>query len=393
MWGEMNMKNENFEKQLTEWRQYLHMHPESAFEERNTSEFVAKILTEIGLEVHRNIGGAGIVASFKVGDGPDIIGLRADMDAINLTEEGIHPYTSKNPGKMHACGHDGHTATLLGAAKLLTERKNFNGTVRFIFQPAEEIGKGAIAMIQDGLFERFPVDEIYGIHNMPGKPAGSISTRVGGFMASEDNFVIHIKGQGGHASMPHMSKDPIIIASEIVLALQTIISRNMDPVVPAVVSITEFITDGIRNAIPSNVVIKGDTRSYNSEVQRLLEDRMRTISEGLCKINGAECHFEYTHEFAPTVNSANCVDIAVKAARNVVGENNVDANAPQLMGSEDFGVFSQKIPGCFVFIGNGDDSEGVGNVPLHNSFYDFNDKILTIGAEYLAELIKVRMPK
>ncbi|WHY93326.1 M20 aminoacylase family protein [Neobacillus cucumis] len=387
------MANENFEKQLTEWRHYLHAHPESAFEEKNTSEFLATILTDMGLEVHRNIGGTGIVANLTIGDGKGIIGIRSDIDAINLTEVGEHPYTSQNPGKMHACGHDGHMATVLGAAKLLIERKNFNGTVRFIFQPAEETGKGALAMMQDGLFDRFPVDEIYGMHNMPGMPAGSIATRVDGIMASEDNFVIRIKGQGSHASSPHMGKDPIVIASEIIIALQTIISRNINPNVPAVISCTEFITDGIRNAIPTNVVIKGDTRSYTPEVSKLLEDRMRTISEGICKINGAECQFEYTHEFAPTVNWAECVDISVRAAQNVVGENKVDGNCQQWMASEDFGAFLQKIPGCFVFIGNGDESDLIGNVPLHNSRYDYNDKILKIGAEYFAELIKIRLPK
>lgn len=387
------MNNDNFEKQLIEWRHYLHSRPESAFEEKNTSEFLAKVLTDMGLEVHKNIGGTGIVANLTVGDGKGIIGIRSDIDAINLTEEGQYPYSSQNPGKMHACGHDGHMATVLGAAKLLMERKNFNGTVRFIFQPAEENGKGAFAMMEDGLFERFPVDEIYGMHNMPGMPAGSIATRAGGIMASEDNFVICIKGQGSHASSPHVGKDPIVIASEIVLALQTIISRNMNPNVPAVISCTEFITDGTRNAIPTNVVIKGDTRSYTPEVQKLLEERMRTISEGICKINGAECQFEYTHEFAPTVNWEECVDIAVRAAQNVVGENNVDGNCQPWMASEDFGAFLRKVPGCFVFIGNGDDSDGVGNVPLHNSRYDFNDKILGIGAEYFAELIKVRLPK
>lgn len=387
------MNNDNFDKQLTEWRRYLHSHPETAFEERNTSEYVAKILTDMELEVHRNIGGTGIVANLTVGDGKDVIGIRSDMDALNLTEEGKHPYTSQNPGKMHGCGHDGHMATILGTAKLLTERKNFNGTVRFIFQPSEEPGKGAIAMMKDGLFERFPIDEIYGMHNMPGMPAGSISTRVGGIMASEDNFVIRIKGQGSHAARPHTGKDPIVIASEIVLALQTVISRNIDPNVPAVISCTEFETDGIPNATPTNVVIKGDTRSYTPEVQKLLEERMRIISEGICKLNGAECLFEYTHEFAPTVNWEKCVDIAVKVARNVVGENNVDANVQKMMISEDFGAFLQKIPGCFVFIGNGDDSDGQGNIPLHNSRYDYNDEILKIGAEYFAELIKVRLPK
>nr|WP_304217076.1 M20 aminoacylase family protein [Fredinandcohnia onubensis] len=387
------MKSEDFEKQLIEWRHYLHSHPESAFEERNTSDFLAKVLTDMGLEVHRNIGCTGIVANLTVGDGKGIIGIRSDIDAINLTEVGVHPYASQNPGKMHACGHDGHMATVLGAAKLLTERKNFNGTVRFIFQPAEETGKGAFAMMKDGLFELFPVDEIYGMHNMPGMPAGSISTRAGGIMASEDNFVIRIKGQGSHASSPHVGKDPIVIASEIVLALQTIISRNMNPNVPAVISCTEFITDGIRNAIPTNVVIKGDTRSYTPEVQKILEERMRTISEGICNINGAECQFEYTHEFAPTVNWEECVEIAVQAAKNVVGEKNVDGNCQPWMASEDFGAFLEKVPGCFVFIGNGDDSDGIGNIPLHNSRYDFNDKILTTGAEYFAELIKVRLPR
>lgn len=387
------MKNIDFEKQLIEWRHYLHMHPESAFEEKNTSEYVAKALTAMGLEVHRNIGGTGIVASLTVGDGKGIIGLRTDMDAINMAETITRPYTSRNPGKMHACGHDGHMATLLGAAKLLTERKNFNGTVRFVFQPAEEPGKGAAAMLKDGLLKHFPMDEIYGMHNRPSMPEGSISTRVGGIMGSEDNFVIRIKGQGSHASSPHMGKDPIVIASEIVLALQTIISRNMDPSAPAVISCTEFHTDGVHNAIPSNVEIKGDTRSYSPAIQKLLENRMRAICEGTCKMNDAECQFEYTHEFAPTVNWEHCVEIAVKAARNAVGANNVDGNCQQWMASEDFGTFLQEIPGCLVFIGSGDGSDGIGNVPLHNSSYDYNDRILKIGAEYFAELVKVRLPK
>ncbi|MCR1954756.1 M20 family metallopeptidase [Clostridioides mangenotii] len=387
------MNNKDFEKQLIEWRHHFHMHPETAFEETNTSSYLAKLLEDMGLEVHRNIGGTGIVANLKVGDGEEIIGIRTDIDALNLTELGEHPYTSLNKGKMHGCGHDGHMSMILGAAKLLSERKNFNGIVRFIFQPAEEPGKGAYKMIEDGLFKKFPMNEIYGIHNKPGMSAGSISTRVGGIMGSEDNFVIRIKGQGSHASSPHMGKDPIVIASEIVLALQTIISRNMDPNVPAVISCTEFITDGIHNAIPTNVVIKGDTRSYTPEVQKLLEERMRTISEGICQINGAECQFEYTHEFAPTVNSEKCINNAVKAAINVVGEENVNGNCQACMVSEDFGVFLQNIPGCLVFIGNGDESDEVGNIPLHNSCYDFNDNILKIGAEYFAELIKLRLPK
>jgi amidohydrolase len=388
-----SMSNTAFEKQLIEWRHYLHAHPESAFAETSTSEYIAKALTAMGLEVHRSIGGTGIVACLTVGDGAGSIGIRVDMDAINLSEAGEHPYSSQNPGKMHGCGHDGHMAVALGAARLLAERKNFNGTVRFIFQPAEEPGKGAYAMIRDGLFERFPIDEIYGMHNMPGLPAGSISTRAGGIMASEDNFVIAIKGQGSHAARPHMSKDPLVIAAEIILAIQTIISRNVDPNLPAVISCTELHTDGTRNAIPTHVEIKGDTRSYTPVVQKLLEERMRSISEGICKMHGAECEFTYSNEFEPTVNWPECVAIAVAAAQSVVGDNHVDANVQPMMISEDFGVFLQKIPGCFVFIGNGADPDEAGNIPLHNSCYDFNDKILRIGAEYFAALIQLRLPQ
>ncbi|QWU17270.1 hippurate hydrolase [Paenibacillus sophorae] len=387
------MDKASFEQQLIEWRHDLHRFPETAFEEKMTSEYIAKALTAMGLEVHTGIGGTGVVASLKVGSGTGMIGIRADMDALNFTEEGERPYASRNKGKMHACGHDGHMAALLGAAKLLTERKNFNGTVRFVFQPAEEPGKGALAMIGEGLLEQFPMDEIYGMHNMPGMPEGTIATRAGGIMACEDNFVIRIKGQGSHAARPHMSIDPLVIASEIILALQTIISRNLDPNVPAVISCTEIHTDGIRNAIPTHVEIKGDTRSYTPEVQQMLEERMQAIIEGICSMHGAECQFEYTHEFAPTVNWKECVDVAVKAALNVAGEAKVDANVQQVMVSEDFSAFLQNIPGCFVFIGNGGASDGKGNIPLHNPAYDFNDNILKIGAEYFAELIRIRLPQ
>ncbi|AKG33598.1 M20 aminoacylase family protein [Paenibacillus durus] len=386
------MDHPSFEQQLTRWRHDLHRIPETAFEEIKTSEYIAQALTVMGLEVHTGIGGTGVVASLKCGTGAGIIGIRADMDALNFTEKEERPYASQNKGKMHACGHDGHMAALLGAAKLLTEKRNFNGTVRFVFQPAEEPGKGALAMIGDGLLERFPMDEIYGLHNMPGMPEGTITTRVGGIMACEDNFVIRITGQGAHAARPHMSIDPLVIAAEIILALQTIVSRNLDPSVPAVISCTEIHTDGIRNAIPTHVEIKGDTRSYAPEVQKMLEERMRAIAEGICAMHGAECQFEYTHEFAPTVNWKECVDVAVKAALNVAGEAKVDANAQQVMVSEDFSAFLQNIPGCFVFIGNGDASDAKGHIPLHNPAYDFNDNILKVGAEYFAELVRIRLP-
>lgn len=373
------------------WRHDLHRWPETGFNERRTADYVAQVLGLLGLDVHRGIGGTGLVASLRVGSGRRVIGLRADMDALALTEAAPQrPYASRHPGCMHACGHDGHMAMLLGAAQLLTQRRDFDGTVRFIFQPAEEHGRGAAAMLADGLLERFPVDEIYGLHNIPGLPVGHIATRVGGIMASEDNFVIRIGGRGGHAARPHLTVDPLLIGAEIVLALQSIVARSVDPQQAAVVSCTEFITDGIRNAIPNEVVIKGDTRSYAPEVQALLERRMRALCEGICSAHGAHCSVEYTHEFAPTVNWPDCVPVALAAARAVVGAAGVDGDVAPMMISEDFGRFLQAVPGAFVFIGNGD-GDSPGAVPLHNARYDFNDRVLPIGARYFAELARVRL--
>jgi len=389
----MKFPDEPLRDQLSGWRRQLHAMPETGFEEAKTSAFVASVLKALGLEVHEGIGGTGLVANLKVGNGKGVIGLRAEMDALNIAEVPTdRAYASATPGKMHACGHDGHMSIVLGAARLLRERQDFDGTVRFIFQPAEEHGRGAKAMMDDGLFARFPVDEIYGLHNMPGMRAGTISTRTGGLMASEDNFVIHVKGRGTHAARPHMGVDPIVIGAQIVLALQTIVSRTLDPGAQAVVSCTEFITDGIRNAIPSNVVIKGDTRSYDPEVQKMLAARMREISEGICRMHGAGCDFSYTHEFAPTVNWAECVPVAVAAATAVVGAENVDANVAPMMISEDFGAFLKVVPGAFVFLGNG--AEGApGSTPLHNGSYDFNDEVLATGARYFAEIVRLRLPR
>lgn len=382
----------DFDRQLTQWRHRFHRAPETGFEEHETSAFAAEVLEGFGLEVTRGIGGTGFVASLSCGDGRGVIGLRAEMDALNIHEQAPErSHASIRTGKSHACGHDGHMSMVLGAAKLLCEWRDFNGTVRFIFQPAEEHGKGAKAMIADKLFERFPVDEIYGIHNIPGLRAGLIATRAGGIMASEDNFVIRINGRGGHAARPHMTIDPIVIAAEVVLALQTVVSRSVDPSVPAVISCTELFTDGIRNAIPGQVVIKGDTRSYTPAVQQLLETRMRSISEGICAAHGAECTFEYTHEFVPTVNTPQCVPTAIAAATAVVGAANVDGDVAPMMISEDFGAFLQVVPGNFAFIGNGAEDEP-GATPLHNARYDFNDAVLPIGARYLAEIVHTKLP-
>ncbi|HOB92977.1 MAG TPA: M20 aminoacylase family protein [Aquabacterium sp.] len=374
------------------WRHDFHRFPETGFNEHRTADRVAQVLQLLGLDVHRGIGGTGLVASLTVGSGTGMIGLRADMDALAMGEAAPdRTHASTNAGCMHACGHDGHMAMLLGAAQLLAQRRDFDGTVRFVFQPAEEHGRGAAAMLADGLLQRFPMDEIYGAHNIPGLPAGHFATRVGALMASEDNFTITITGRGGHAARPQMVIDPLVIGAEIVLALQTIVARSVDPRQSAVVSCTGFTTDGIRNAIPGTVVITGDTRSDSPTVQALLEARMRTLCEGICAAHGASCTVAYTHEFAPTVNWPQCVPVAVRAAQAVVGADRVDANTPPLMASEDFGCFLQHIPGAFVFIGNGD-GDSPGAVPLHNAAYDFNDALLPLGARWFAELVRQRLP-
>lgn len=378
--------------QMVGWRHHLHAFPETGFAEHRTADYLAQALALMGLQVHRGLGGTGLVASLTVGDGPGVIGLRADMDALAMAEVAPgRPYASTHPGCMHGCGHDGHMAMLLGAAQALSRSPEFKGTVRFIFQPAEEHGRGAKAMMADGLFTRFPVDEIYGVHNLPGLPAGHIATRAGGIMASEDNFVIRIQGRGGHAARPHLAVDPLVVAAEIILALQTIVARSVDPSESAVVSCTEIFSDGIRNALPGQVVIKGDTRSYTPAVQALLERRMRDICHGIALAHGAQCEVDYTHEFAPTVNTPACVDVAVAAAQAVVGPDRVHGQTAPLMISEDFGAFLQAVPGAFVFIGNGDTGQP-GGLPLHNAGYDFNDALLPVGARYFVELVRQRLP-
>ncbi len=375
-------------KYMEDRRHRLHENPELSMQEYETAAFIAGELRAMGMEVAEGIGGTGVVGTLKCGDGPLTIGLRADMDAIPVTEQADCSYRSVNEGVMHACGHDGHMAALLGAAEVLSGSCDFNGTVRFIFQPGEETGKGAQAMIDDGIFERFPVDEIYGFHNMPLLPEGLVATRPGGIMASEDNFTITIKGEGGHAAQPHKARDPLVTASEIILGIQSIVSRNIDPAASSVISLTEITSDGAHNVIPSTVIIKGDTRSTDPVSQKIVEKRMREICIGICEANEADCDFEFTYEFIPTVNDPEYVKLLVEAAKKVVGPENVDASTPAPLTSEDFGRFLKEIPGCFFFIGTGKSPD---EPSLHNPKYTFNDNILETAADIFVQLVRDRL--
>jgi hippurate hydrolase len=369
----------------TLWRRHLHSIPELGFGEHKTSTFVADTLRGFGIEVHQGIGGTGVVGVLKRGPGNQAIALRADMDALKISENTGLPYASTHQGQMHACGHDGHTATLLGAARYLAERGTFSGAVYFVFQPNEEHGRGAKAMIADGLLERFSFEEIYGIHNMPGMPVGAFATRPGPFMASEDNFEIRIRGTGGHAARPHVANDPMVIAAHVILALQTIVSRRVSAFDTAVVSVTEIFTDGLRNALPESVTIKGDTRSYTPSVQKMIETEMRKLAKGVASGFGTEAQVDYSHEFAATVNHEAASRHALAAAQRTPGIVRIEDNPVPVMTSEDFGVFLNHKPGNFAFLGNGD--EGANGQPLHNSYYDFNDAIIGPGISYFSEIV------
>ncbi len=374
---------------MQDWRHDIHRHPELAFEENRTAGIVAGLLADWGIEVHRDIGATGVVGVLQKGSGSRAIGLRADMDALMIHEQNDFPHRSSRDGKMHACGHDGHTAMLLGAARYLAEQGEFDGTVVFIFQPAEEHGDGAKAMIADGLFERFPVDDVYAIHNFPSLETGHFAVRAGSIMAAEDNFEITIDGSGCHAAMPHLGRDPIVTGAEIVMAMQTLVSRTLDPMDHAVVSFTEFVTDGTVNVIPGQVVLKGDTRSLTPAVQDHIETTMARIVEGVCAAHGVEHRFDYRRNFAPTVNTEAEARIAADVAANIAGSARVIGDSRPIMASEDFGYMLQARPGAYVLLGNG--VEGIGGCSLHNPAYDFNDAILTIGADFWVELVQSQL--
>ncbi|MER8806090.1 M20 family metallopeptidase [Mesorhizobium australicum] len=373
--------------EMTGWRHDLHAHPEFGFQEERTAAFVAAKLREFGLDdVAEGVGGTGVVGTLKRGSGNRAIALRADMDALRISEQSAAPYRSGNPGIMHACGHDGHTAMLLGAAKLLAEEGGFDGIVRFIFQPAEEWGKGALAMLDDGLMQRFPFDEIFGLHNMPGLPIGHFETRVGSVMSAEDIFEIVLRGLGGHAARPHSGHETLVAACALVTNLQTIVSRRLSPADISVVSVTELITDGTRNALPGLARILGDARSFRSEVSAEIECQMRIIAEGIATAYNVAAEVNYTREFVPLRNDAELVDAAFAAAGTVFERGNIAVAREPMTASEDFARFLDHVPGCFVFLGNGEAS-----APLHNSSYDFNDDGLLFGANFHVAIARQRL--
>ena len=383
----MNMKIikelEDLQGEMQEWRRDIHAHPEIAFEEHRTAQIVADKLESFGIEVETGIAGTGVVGTLRKGMGNRSIGLRADLDALLINETNDFEYKSKNPGQMHACGHDGHTTMLLGAAKYLSEKGNFDGTVNFIFQPAEENEGGGRAMIEDGLFDKYPIESVYGMHNIPGMPVGSFAIKPGPIMAAFDIFNLKVIGRGGHAAMPQTTVDPIIVGTKIIDAFQAIISRSIDPQEPSVLSVTQFHGGDAYNVIPNQVKIKGCTRCFSPNVQKKLEDEMRQISESICKAYGADCEFHYEHRYPATINSEEEANLAGQVAQGIVGEERVNLSPKPGMGSEDFAYMLQEKPGSYIWIGNGD---GEGSCMIHNPGYDFNDEILPIGATYWVKM-------
>jgi hippurate hydrolase len=368
---------------LTAWRRELHQHPELAFEEHRTAAFVANKLESFGLQVTTGIAGTGVVGTLSRGGGNRAIGLRADLDALPILEANEFEHVSKTPGVMHACGHDGHTIMLLGAAEYLANHGDFSGTIHFIFQPAEENEGGARAMVEAGLFEQFPVESVYGMHNIPGIPVGAFAIKDGPIMAAFDIFEIEVIGKGGHAAIPQQTVDPIIVASQIVMALQTLVSRQINPLEPSVLSVTQVHAGEAYNVIPDSAVIRGCTRCFSTKIQQQLEDGIAKISEQIAGSFGATVNVTYERRYPPTVNAVRETGDAIQAAAETVGMNNVNTSPTPSMGSEDFAYMLLAKPGSYIWIGNG---RGEGSCMIHNPGYDFNDDILPIGASYWAHL-------
>ena len=376
--------------QIAALRRELHAHPELCFEEVRTADLVAAKLTEWGIPIHRGMGTTGVVGIVKAGTSSRAIALRADMDALPMQEFNTFAHASQHPGKMHACGHDGHTAMLLGAAQHLAQHRHFDGTVYLVFQPAEEGGGGAREMIKDGLFEQFPVEAVFGMHNWPGMRAGTFAASPGPVMASSNEFKIVIRGKGGHAAMPHNAIDPVVVACQMVQGFQTIISRNKKPIDAGVISVTMIHTGEATNVIPDQCEIQGTVRTFTIAVLDMIEQRMRDLAQHTSAAFGTTCEFQFVRNYPPTINSAKEAEFARKVMASIVGEKNVLAQEPT-MGAEDFAYMLQAKPGCYSFIANGDGAHremghGGGPCMLHNPSYDFNDALLPLGATYWVRL-------
>ncbi len=379
-----------FLAELTALRRDIHAHPELAFDEHRTADLVASELESYGLEVQRGIARTGVVGVLRAGSSGRMIGLRADMDALPLPELNEFPHRSKHPGKMHGCGHDGHTAMLLGAARHLAAHPDFDGIAVFIFQPAEESEGGAAVMIEDGLFERFPVESVYGLHNWPGIPVGEMAVMPGPVMAGTCGFEIIVRGHGCHAAMPHQGVDAIVAGAQLVQALQTVVSRNLHPCESAVVSVTQFHAGEAWNVIPEEVVLRGTIRSFKSEVQETVERAIERLCSGIAAANGAQISVHFDHRYPATVNSVNEANFCREVAAEVFGGERVLTDVLPSMGAEDFAYMLREKPGCYVWLGNG---PGTGGCTLHNPHYDFNDDILGFGVAYWVRLVQKALPQ
>ncbi|MDR6216315.1 M20 aminoacylase family protein [Paracidovorax wautersii] len=375
------------EAEMVALRHQIHAHPELAFEEFATSDLVAERLQGWGYEVHRGLGGTGVVGTLRVGQGPRRLGLRADMDALPIQEATGLPYASRQPGKMHACGHDGHTAILLAAAQHLAQTRAFDGTLHLIFQPAEEGLGGGRKMVEDGLFERFPCDAVFALHNMPGFPAGQFGFLPGSFMASSDTVIITVRGKGGHGSAPHLSADPVVAAAHLILALQTVVSRNVDPRDMAVVTVGAIHAGDAPNVIPDAVELRLSVRAYRPDVRALLRERITELAKAQAATLGAEAQVEYRWRYPALVNDPASTAFARQVALDWLGQEGVIPGLQPLTGSEDFSFMLEACPGSYLIVGNGvGDTHGTGGCMVHNPGYDFNDRILPLAATYWVKL-------
>lgn len=371
-----------------QWRRDIHAHPELGFEEHRTADFVATKLEEFGLEVYRGIGKTGVVGALRCGNATRSVGLRADMDALPIAELNEFAHKSQTAGVMHACGHDGHTAMLLGAARELARTRDFEGQVFFIFQPAEEGIGGAQAMIEDGLFQQFPCDTIFGMHNRPSLPVGQYAVRAGAMMAGGAFFDIDIEGKGAHGARPESSVDPIIIAAQLATSIQSIVSRNTSPHDTAVVSITQVHAGDAYNVIPQTARLSGTVRAFSPEVMSLVEVRMRELAENTAKAYGAHAQLDYRNIFRPTINNPTEAEFAATICNDLVGAEHVQRNPPLIMASEDFSFMLEQVPGCYINIGNGSVE---GGCEVHNPSYDFNDDAIAYGVSFFVNVVEAKL--